>query len=651
MRTSRILPALLALSLPAGAQLRLPAVLGDGMVLQRETRAPLWGHDAPGTLVRVEASWTDAAVQTVAAADGSWRVDLPTPDAGGPHRVTVRGSSEVVLEDVLVGEVWICSGQSNMEWPMWATDGGEDAIAAADHPRLRLFDVVNAISTTPREDCEGAWAACTPDSVRDFSSVGYWFGRDLLEHLPPCADGSPVPVGLVAPNWGGTVVESWTSREGLAAFEEFEPFFAELDRRVDGEEPDLAAAQARWWAEAERRASAAAAGWKLLGEDDWSDAPVPGTLADWGRGDFDGCAWYRRTFTLPAAMAGQELVLEIGAVDDMDLTVLDGRPVGRTGQDGQWNTPREYVLDASLTTAGEHVLAICMVDTGGVGAIGGPEGYVRLRGAGQVLDLSGTWQARAEVPLSELGAFPRQRWFHQNRPTALFNGMIAPLVPYAVRGAIWYQGESNRDRAWQYRRLFRNLIGDWRGLFGRDLVFLWVQLAPFGYRGDQGELSELREAQTLALELPRTGMAVTMDIGDPGDIHPRNKREVGRRLALWARARTYGEADLVHSGPTLAEVRKEGGALRVVLGHAEGLRTRDGEAPTCFTIAGEDRVFHPASARVDGKTVLVASPEVPAPVAVRYGWGATDEPNLENGAGLPAGSFRSDDWPMLTAPR
>jgi len=291
------------------------------------------------------------------------------------------------------------------------------------------------------------------------------------------------------------------------------------------------------------------------------------------------------------------------------------------------------------------------VDTGGAGYVGGTGGYARLRAGEETFDLAGTWSARKGTPISELGNFPSQNWFHQNRPTALHNGMIAPLGELAVQGAIWYQGESNRPRAQQYRRLFPAMIQDWRRQFGDELDFLFVQLAPFGYGGDTGELSELREAQAMTLSLPRTGMAVTMDIGNPRDIHPRDKRTVGERLARWALAQTYGIEDVAFSGPVYRSVRADGDALIVELDHAVGLRTRDGEAPSHFLIAGEDKVWHPATARIEGKTVHVHSAAVKRPVAVRYGWGATDEPNLENVAGLPAGSFRSDDWPMVSAAR
>lgn len=462
----RHLALALALSAPGLADVRCASIFGDHMVLQRETEVAVWGWADPGEHVTVRGSWMEAGRVTVPGSDGRWSLLIPTPAAGGPHTLSVTGENELRFEDVLVGEVWLCSGQSNMEWRVRASADADAEIAAADRPRLRIFDVQRAIATEPAEDVEGRWAAVTPETIPGFSAVGYYFGREVQARID-------VPVGLIGSNWGGTVVESWTSREGLAGFEEFR---AALER-------------------------------------------------------------------------------------------LDG---------------------------------------------------------------------------------PRGEWFHQNHVTALHNGMIAPLVPYGIRGALWYQGESNRSRAAQYRRLFPNMIRDWRRKWGiGDFPFYFVQLAPFRYGEDTGQLSELREAQTMALALPNTGMAVTLDIGDVEDIHPRNKQDVGARLARWALARDYGQG-VVPSGPLYRAMVVVGDTARLHFDHATGLRAAEGGLEH-FTVAGSDRVFHPAEAWVEGETVRVRCAGVPAPVAVRYCWGATDEGTLLGGAGLPASSFRTDDWPPVSS--
>ena len=478
LRPATLALGLLLLASPAGADVRLPALFGDGMVLQRDTQVAVWGWADPGEEVRVVASWSDALRSAVAGPDGRWELRLPTGEAGGPHTLAFLATNRIELEDVLFGEVWVCSGQSNMEWsidrcaPLYT-----EAKAKMDHPRLRLFDVERAFSTTPREDCEGSWSACTPESVAGFSAVAYFYGLELMNELD-------VPVGLIGSNWGGTRCEAWTSAESI------------------------------------RR-----------------------------RGDFD---------------------------DQLALAA------------------REAALPADSQ---------------------------------------------------------EKRSFHHNHSTALFNGMIAPLLPYGIRGAIWYQGESNRGRAAQYHSLFPDMIADWRRHWGRgDFPFYFVQIAPFGYGGDKAhQPALLREAQRLALRVPNTGMAVTMDIGDPADIHPRNKHDVGKRLALWALHGTYGRDVGSWSGPLFRSASREGDALRVRFDHAEGGLVCEG-APTHFEIAGADGTWMPAEARIDGETLLVRADGCPEPVSVRYGWGNADMPGLENAAGLPASSFCSDPWPPTTGP-
>jgi sialate O-acetylesterase len=645
MSLRTLLLTLAALASPTLADVRLPRIFGDHMVLQRESEVLVWGFADPGEVVTVRGGWDDSTVTTVADDEGDWHVHMQTGQAGGPYTLTVN---DVTLSDVLLGEVWICSGQSNMEWHVEWCDDAQAEIAAADHPRLRLFTVAKALAATPQDDVRGTWTACSPETVGAFSATGYYFGRELLAEL------GDVPIGLVSTNWGGTVSEAWTSRETLARFDAFAPALARLDEGDDGQ--SLAAQQAAWWRSLEQQDPGFEAGWMNAGVDTepWTNAAVPGYFKDIALGSFDGTVWYRRTVDVPAEYVGQELVLDLGPVDDMDLVYLNGERVGATLGLGQWQSPRSYSVAADVVRAGPNVLAVCAVDTSGAGSIGvagGAPTSLRLRPAssqaGEGLPLEGTWKARAGASMGALGAFPNAGWLHANYPTALYNAMIAPLLPYAIRGAIWYQGESNRARAAQYRRIFPALIEDWRAKWGRgDFPFYWVQIAPFGYGGDTGEAAELREAQMLTQSLPHTGMAVVMDIGNPGNIHPTNKQDVGRRLALWALAKNYGR-DVECSGPVYAGLEVKGAEARLTFEHAAGLTSGD-SPPSHFTLAGSDRVFHSATARIEGETIVVTSDAVGAPVAVRYAWGAADQPNVKNGAGLPASSFRTDDWPMVT---
>ena len=643
---------LLALALPAAAQLKLPAVIGDHMVLQHGDAARIWGWGEPDTAVVVTPSWTSASTTVQVAADGRWSVSIAATEAGGPHTISIEsGQESIALSDVLIGEVWVCSGQSNMEWNLHNTNEGAELIASASHPRIHFFDVPHVVTTSKQVDCVGQWRVCDPTTVGGFSAIGYLFGRELLQALD-------MPVGLIGSNWGGTRAEAWTSEAALrAAFPEFDDELDEMAelRANPNAGSDLNDRRQAWWKGVEDKDPGMKGRWMEAGFDDsaWATATLPGVWKDLGLEGFDGCLWYRATVDLPASWSGQELVLELGPIDDMDLTYFNGVLVGESRGGGSWTTPRAYAIPAGSVQTGTNTIAVCAVDTGGVGRMGSePEG-MRLvqKSGGEKLALAGEWRWSRGVALGELGGFPNTGWMNQHRPSVLSKGMLEPILPYTIRGAIWYQGESNRGRAVQYRSLFPAMITDWRDRWGiGDFPFLFVQLAPFGYGGDKGQLSELREAQTMALDLPNTGMAVTMDIGNPDDIHPRNKQDVGHRLALWALAKTYGQDVGEYSGPLYAGVKVEGGKLRVSLTHAKGLTSGD-SPPSHFTIAGEDQTFHPAQATIDGETVVVWSEAVSAPVAVRYAWGARDEPNLKNGAGLPAPSFRTDDWPPVSAAR
>lgn len=456
----------------ASADVSLPKIFGDHMVLQQQTEAPVWGKAEKGEQVTVTLG--DAKAETTAGDDGKWSVRIKTPKAGGEAlTLVVEGKNKIEFKDVLAGEVWICSGQSNAEWAVVQSDRPEEEAANAKYPQIRLVKVQHNAAKEPQDDVNAAWAVCSPETVPNFSAIGYFFARKLHEELK-------VPVGIVSTNWGGTIAEAWTSKATL----ESDPDFAPILERAANFQP--------------------------------------------------------------------------------------GNP---------------------------------------------------------------------------------------NQASVLYNGMIHPIIPYAVRGAIWYQGESNRGRAEQYAKLFPAMIGDWRKLWKQgDFPFYFVQLAPYKYdkSRDALELPELWEAQTKTLTASKnTGMAVTTDIGNLGDIHPKNKQDVGVRLALWALAKDYGQKDLVYSGPLYESSAVEGNKIRVKFKHAAGLQAKSGE-PQLFTIAGEDMKFVPAKAVIDGETVVVSSDEVAKPVAVRYGWSEWAEPeqyNLFNKAGLPASPFRTDDFPQVTAGR
>jgi len=496
-------------ALAARAEIKLPAILGDNMVLQRGQQVALWGWAKPGeTITAVVGKATGRAA---VAADGRWQLRLPAINEAGPVEVSLRegNGQPVVLKNVLVGEVWLCSGQSNMAWTVERAVNAEQEIATAKYPQIRLFSVKKVTAGEPKTDCEGQWTECSPETVKDFSAVGYFFARDLHQRLK-------MPVAVINSSWGGTPAEAWTSRPAMESV------------------PVLKTAVEQW----EKR------------------------IAAWPQ--------------------------------DKD----------RQQKAYQQNLENWKKIAAAAKAKGEK-------------------------------------PPRAPVAPSDPATQP-------GRPANLYNGMIAPLVPLALRGAIWYQGEANVSKAAEYRVLLATMINDWRRAWGNSFAFGIVQLAPYAYAFDPTWCAELREAQThVARTVPNTGIAITMDIGDPKDIHPTNKQEVGRRLVLWALAQVYGQK-LEFTGPCNPSQKIEGNRIRLSFQHGSGLKTSDGQPPRHFEIAASDLIFHPAQAAIDGDSVVVSCPQVEQPVAVRYAWTQDAETNLTNKEGLPAWPFKTGGGPWLT---
>ncbi|MEZ6015664.1 MAG: sialate O-acetylesterase [Planctomycetota bacterium] len=645
---SRLALTALTLAPSAAAELTLPAILRDGVVLPRERSVPLWGSATPGFPVSIRPSWSADAMTVIADRDGRWRADVQTDVAGGPHTIAFAspdGSLEV--KDVLFGEVWLCSGQSNMEWTLGgALDAYQQspaysaALGAATSPRVRLFEVPKRVSMEPQADCAGSWRACTPASAMGFSAVAYFFARELEAKLD-------VPIGLVGSYWGGTPVEAWVSAPRIGGFERHK---AALEALRTWDASDAAAkaveASARWWDAtlartpgSERFADAA------FDDSAWTEVEVPGHWEGGPLGNIDGVVWHRHVVDVPAGLAGRALALSLGPIDDDELTLWNGARIGATGG---WTVDRNYTVPGELVYPGRNVITVAVHDSGGAGGFHGAASAMTARpadGEVPVLSLAGTWRALAVAATG--AAYPRPPAISASTPSALFNGMIAPVQPFRFSGVIWYQGESNRYDPVLYRDTFQALIQDWRAGFATpELPFLWAQIAPFGYReGAPGahRTALLREAQDRALALPHTGQAILTDIGDVDDIHPLNKWTVGKRLARQALARVYGQ-DLDADGPRYASHEVEGGAVRVRYSHAATGLVASQDALTWFYVAGADRRFVAASARIDGDSVLVSSSEVTAPVAVRFAWSDIAEPNLFDADGLPAAPFRTDDW-------
>ena len=614
----------------------------DHMVLQRDVPVPVWGWTEPGKQVKVTLAGQSAA----ATADGTgrWLVKLGPLPAGGPHALEVTGPERAALSDVLVGDVWICSGQSNMQMSVASSDRAADEIAAANHPRLRLFTVPNRIALEPQSLVQGAWQLCTPQSVPGFSAVGYFFGRDLLEKLD-------VPIGLINSSWGGTLAEAWTSAEALSTMEDFRPAVKQLQEQVDARKAGTSRFDEqmdRWWKQADP-GSASGAGWADPSHDaaDWKTMDLPAAWESAGLDGFDGLVWFRKEVDLPASWAGKEAVLHLGPIDDRDTTWVNGV---RVGEGDRWDAPRDYRVRQGTLLSGRNVVAVRVLDTGGEGGLRGQPGQLRLECAGgqiPAVSLAGAWKYKAATTLDKLPPVPQRIDSNPNVVTVLYNGMIAPLVPFAIKGAIWYQGESNAGNPEQYRRLLPTLIRDWRSRFGvGDFPFLVVQLANF--MAPQVEPVEagwagLREAQLMTAQAdPKVGLAVIIDIGAANDIHPKNKQDVGMRLALAALAIGDGKK-IEYSGPIYSGMEVRGREAHLKFTHVGGgLLAKGGDKLKGFAIAGEDKKFQWADAAIQGETVVVSSPKVERPVAVRYGWANNPDCNLYNKEGLPASPFRTD---------
>ncbi|BCI63332.1 9-O-acetylesterase [Coprobacter secundus subsp. similis] len=631
------------------ADVRLPALFTDNMVLQQCTDAPFWGEAAPNKVVKVMVGWEAREYETKSDNKGYWNINIPTPKFGGPYSITISDGKKVVLRNVMIGEVWICSGQSNMEMPLagWGKiQNYQDEIAAANYPDMRLFQVKKVIRNTPQKDVftenNTGWQVCSSKTIPEFSAVAYFFGRDLLKNRK-------VPVGLIHTSWGGTPAESWVSAESLETMPYFKDYVRQLKQVSQNDLSLFYIGQLKEW---QRKVEEIDLGyekhyakWASPDFDDvkWEDMPVPGSWENSVLPDFDGVVWVRKTIEIPLRWQGKELTLRLGGIDDDDITFFNGEEVGHS--EG-WNVQREYNVPAGLVKAGKAVIAVRISDMALSGGFyGDPVTLQLMLKNSDSISLSGNWKYQIGLKQSEMPLKPISPVDNPKCPTTLYNAMLYPLAPFAFQGVIWYQGEANASMAEQYRTLFPLLIDDWRSLWKRNFPFYFVQLAAFNPERTEpydSEWAALREAQLNTLHWNNTGMAVAMDIGNAKDIHPKNKQEVGRRLALIARAKTYGE-DIPYSGPVFKAYRIEDDKIRISFSHVEGgLKTPNGESLKGFAICGSDRCYYWAEARIEGNEIIVFSPKVPRPYAVRYGWADNISCNLYNGAGLPASPFRTD---------
>lgn len=626
----------LFIGLQIQAQLRLPRFFSDHMVIQRDKPVVVWGWATPDQAVSV--AFRDQRVEVKADAQGHWRASLKSFPAGGPYEMQIEaGEQQISLKDILVGDVWLCSGQSNMEFALKDAYGADTTIRKAVYPDIRLLTIPKIIRNTPQEDIPGeGWQECSPASVPDFSAVGYFFGKYLQAEIQ-------VPVGLIHTSWGGTDIRTWMSWKAVTALEELEDYQGKMPEDLVR---DIREGQEVFFRALQNDPGLRDEWYTLRGQTEgWNETDVPwkdGNILD----EEDGIVWFRKTVILPEGMGGKAGELCLGPVDDEDMTYINGVCVGGMND---WNSARSYSVPAGILKAGENEIAVrCKDNNGGGGLTGRPEQYGLII-EGERYDLSGRWLYKPSVLNS---MFQYRSIADCNIPSVLHQGMVNPLVGYPIKGVIWYQGESNDWEAHYYRELFPRLIRDWRALWGNDFPFIWVQLANYkAVKAEPGESAwaELREAQNRTLLLPGTGQAVITDIGDDWDIHPKNKREVGYRLYRNALQTAYHRKMIGH-GPVFQSMKVKGN--RIVLKFkdtGEGLVTTDGADLNGFAIAGKDRHFVRAKAAIRGNRVIVYCDSVEQPVAVRYGWADNPkEANLTNSEGLLASPFRTDDWKGIT---
>lgn len=627
------------------AQIRMPSFFSDNMVLQRERPIRVWGWAARNESVHI--LFNDTQISVKADRAGRWETELPAMPHGGPYEMTVRsGDNELHFSNILLGDVWLCSGQSNMEWPLGSTTGCEEEIAASTCPELRLLTVEKAVSPDEKEDLKaGSWVECKPETARSFSAVAYYFGKFIRQE-------TGVPVGLINSSWGGTDIEPWISWETMRTTTQYREYADRHDTREamgeslrNWERYEIALrndpGDREYWYRPEVAAR----------QKNWAKMQVP-KLWDNELEAISGNVWFRTTVVLPETAAGKQARLSLPAVDDADVTYLNGQRIGLTNG---YNLPRRYAVPKGVLRAGENLIVVKIFDRVADGGIWGNAAELYLEVEGKRYLLAGDWEYRPSATTAMYGA-TIDATHPNNFASLLYNGMIHPLVGYAIRGVVWYQGENNAPRAWNYRDLFQKLIVDWRAKWGYEFPFLWVQLAGYGaidIEPSESSWAELREAQNNALVLPATGQAVITDLGDADDIHPRNKRDVGYRLCRSALKVAYGR-EVIASGPVYQSQKRDGSRLILTFEVADGgLRPADNNSYGYlrgFTIAGADRKFFRAKAWVlDKNRITVFSEAVPEPVAVRYGW--ADNPcdnDLTNASGLLASPFRTDDWPGIT---
>ncbi len=636
-----LLVGIVSIYFPLHAKIVMPKIFADNMVLQRNVLIPVWGWADANE--KVEVKFNNQVKTAKADKNGKWIIRLNAENAGGPYELTIKGGNTILIKNVLVGEVWLCSGQSNMEWTVGQSNNAKQEIAGANNPFIRHIKITKEISSLPNKDfAAGSWEVCDSSTVGSFTGVGYFFAKRIYDSLK-------IPVGLINSSWGGTNVETWISREAYESSDEFKEMIAGMPRmnldslsklKVKGSELRIETLQGTKLKDINTSL------FKEISFDDskWPTLNEPQLWEQQSLGEIDGVVWLRKTIVLSSADFNKEATLELAKIDDNDITYVNGIKIGSTSQ---WDAKRKYIIPAGILKEGKNVITIRVVDNGGGGGIYGDAADLKLSLGNSVISLSGDWKFQVESI--------KKTTNENSLPSLCYNAMINPLIPFAFQGVLWYQGESNAGRSYQYRKAFPLLINDWRQKWNNPVMpFYFVQLATFFAGGNSNEgcgWAELREAQTMTLSLPNTGMAVTTDlVTNPKDIHPTNKQDVGKRLAAIALNNLY-DKKMIYSGPSFKSMEVKGNQVTLSFDNiGTGLFTPDKYGYLKgFEIAGADSVFHFAKAIIKGNTVILFNENVDNPIAVHFGWmGDAGECNLFNKEGFPAVPFRTDEWKTVT---
>ena len=649
---TQILLSVFVLATFSIADVTLPKLFTDNMILQRGEDVNIWGTADPGETVKI--FFRDHEYETTTSVTGKWSLTLPPYVSGGPFQMVINGKNAITLSNIMFGDVWVCSGQSNMYFRLAAAKNAYRDIDDANYDNIRLYIVDKDSNHLPKNDlASGEWLVCSPETARGFSAVGYFFGRELHESID-------VPIGLIHASWGGSAIQAWMDGKTLKDFDSYREqveeisqnsdYFLELEKKYEENGGNLLV-NAIYAQDPGLNDDGTLSSDSFFQDEDWNEIPVPGYWQDTELPEHTGSVWYRKRFELPDAFKYRDLPLELGWIDDYDFTFFNGEPLGRKFYKG---SERHYLIPKENIKTGVNEILVCVYNSSGKGGFWGPRrAHLKFEGdeTGLKLDLEGLWQYKPGLNKFDFKAIKSNKLPQERAiPTFLFNAMISPITRYAIKGAIWYQGESNAGKAKEYESLLPAMIIGWRAAWNQgDFPFLIVQLANYGTPDEdpgQSDWAELREAQSKTLSLQNTGMAVTIDLGEEMDIHPTNKQDVGKRLVLSALKVAYDQ-DVVASGPTYKSMKIKRGRAYISFNHiGSGLMTTNkfgyiGE----FSIAGKDKNFVWAKAYIDGDQIVVYSDEVRKPVAVRYAWsGNPTDANLYNVEGLPASPFRTDTW-------